>query len=110
MANSLKGMSRRELLELLVAQMEENETLRRRLEEAEAELAQRRIVTDEAGSIAEAALRLNGVFAAAEEAAQQYRESVEAAARERAEAIMAEAEEYRRAARAAASQYKSAKD
>ena len=72
----LKRMNRAELLELLIAQMEENERLEARLDEAEAQLQNRQLVMDHAGSIAEAALALNGVFEAAEAAAQQYLESV----------------------------------
>lgn len=72
----LKRMSRAELLELLIEQMEENERLRKKLAEANAELADRQIVLDRAGSIAKAALELNKVFEAADLAARQYVESV----------------------------------
>lgn len=106
----LKRMGRSELLELLIAQMEENESLRSRLEEAEAELQNRRINVDKAGSMAEASLLLNGVFEAADKAIGQYLENIHAMnenqeaisnrieeeAREKAAAIVAEAEEYSR--------------
>jgi hypothetical protein len=52
------------------------------LDAAEEQLASRRIEVENAGSIAEASLRLNGVFQAAQEAADQYLENV----RQRAEA------------------------
>lgn len=47
-------------------------------ETLEAERHKREIELEEAGSIAEAALRLNGVFEAAQKAADQYLESVRA--------------------------------
>ena len=72
----LRRMSRSELLEMLIMQMEENEELKKRLEEVENELESRRITVAEAGSIAEAALRLNDVFEAADRAARQYLDNV----------------------------------
>ena len=55
---------------------EENEKLKIRLEQAEAQLRDRRILIDKAGSIAEAALQLNNVFEDADRAVQQYLENV----------------------------------
>ena len=72
----LKKLSRADLLELLLNERRENERLRQQLEEAERKLEDRRIQLEQAGSIAEAALQLNGVFAAAEAAAEQYLDSV----------------------------------
>lgn len=72
----LRRLSRSELLEMLIAQMEENEKLRSALNKARSELKDRRITLSRAGSIAEAALRLNNVFEAADEAARQYLENV----------------------------------
>lgn len=72
----LKRMSRAELLELLIEQMEENERLRQSLAKANAALADRQITLDRAGSIAKAALELNKVFEAADLAARQYVENV----------------------------------
>ncbi len=72
----LRGLSRAELLELLLSQMKENEALTEQLAAARAKLEDRQIVLDRAGSIAEAALQLNGVFSAAEAAAAQYLDSV----------------------------------
>ena len=73
----LRRLSRSELLEMLIAQTEENDRLKIRLEQAEAQLRDRRIEIDKAGSLAEAALSLNGVFQAAEAAAQQYLENIQ---------------------------------
>ena len=73
----LRRLSRSDLLEMLIAQTEENSQLKIRLEQAEAQLRDRRIEIDKAGSLAEAALSLNGVFQAAEAAAQQYLENIQ---------------------------------
>ena len=73
----LRRLSRSELLEMLIAQTEENSQLKIRLEQAEAQLRDRRIEIDKAGSLAEAALSLNGVFQAAEAAAQHYLENIQ---------------------------------
>lgn len=72
----LRKLSRADLLELLLAESRENEMLRTQLKEAQEKLASREIELQNAGSIAEAALRLNGVFEAAEQAAQQYLENI----------------------------------
>lgn len=72
----LRRLSRTELLEMLIGQMEENEELKKRLEKAEEELANRQIVIQESGTLAEAAMKLNGVFEAADRAARQYLENI----------------------------------
>ena len=72
----LRKLKRTELLELLLTQEKENEELRRQLQKARDRLAERKLSLDEAGSIAEAAMRLNGVFEAAQAAADQYLENV----------------------------------
>lgn len=110
-AKELKRLSRSELLEILLQQVEENEALRRELEETRAQLQQRTIVHENSGSIAEAALKISGVFNQAQQAADDYLESIRLAnaepeefvrkvrqeAQEQADAILAEAE--RRSAR-----------
>ena len=106
----LKRLRRAELLEMLLTQVKENGELKARLGEMQARLDDRRIMINEAGSIAEAALRLNGVFQAAETAAAQYLENIrmlsgkqeavcqrmEEEARKKAEIIRAEADAYSR--------------
>ena len=72
----LKRLSRAELLELLLEQVEENEALRAEIANLKGQLEDRAIKIENAGSIAEAALRLNGVFEAAEAAAKQYVDSL----------------------------------
>lgn len=77
----LRRLSRSQLLELMLAQSKRIDKLERELEKAQDELENRRIVAEEAGSIAEAALRLSGIFEAAQQAADMYLESVQQTAR-----------------------------
>ena len=69
----LRGLSRRDLLELLVAKERENQQLRQELEQARAELNKRQIDVAKTGTMAEAALLLNGIFDAADRAEWQRR-------------------------------------
>ena len=82
----LRRLSRRELLEMLIAETEENTRLRAELEQARTKLADRRILLEKSGSMAEAALRLNGVLEAADKAALHYLENVRRMAQEKEEA------------------------
>lgn len=68
----LRKLSRAEFLELLLEQTKEVERLQKLCDRALAQLENRRLVMDEAGSIAHAALQLNGVFESAQKAADQY--------------------------------------
>lgn len=72
----LRKLNRKQLLELLLEQTKRAEKLQSRLDEAEKKLRDRTISEMEAGSFAEASLKLNGVFEAAEAAATQYIENV----------------------------------
>ena len=72
----LKRMNRRELLELLVAQSRENDRLRQEADAAKRALEERAICIEQAGSIADAAMQLNHVFTAAQQAADQYLENI----------------------------------
>ena len=101
----MRRMSRGELLELLVAQMEENQILRTRLEQAQKELDEREIRIEKAGSIAQAALALNHVFESAEAAARQYAENLNRLAREEADEIVAQAKRYSEEVHRAADEY-----
>ncbi|MFR7451689.1 MAG: hypothetical protein ACLUUL_06230 [Gemmiger sp.] len=78
----LKHLNRAELLELLLAQTEENERLKQQLQDARAQLEDRRLLMEECGTMAEAALKLNGVFDAVDKAVRQYLENVQRKARE----------------------------
>ena len=115
----LRRLSRSDLLELLISQTEENQALKTRVAQLEDQLNDRRIAVAEAGSIAEASLKLNGVFAAAEEAARQYLENIQRIQQEQeassqslrekagqeAEAIRKEAEAYSQKLRGEADAY-----
>ena len=72
----LKRLSRKQLLEMLIVQTECNEQLENQLAEVKKQLECRIIKEKKAGSIAEAALKLNSVFEAAQNAANQYLENI----------------------------------
>lgn len=72
----LRKLNRRDLLELLVSQGKERDALQAELEETKAALADRQLHIAEMGSIAEAALMVNGVFDTAQKAADQYLENI----------------------------------
>jgi len=74
----LHKLKRGELLEMMLAQSREIESLRDRIKELEGKLEDREIRIRESGSIAEAALKLNHIFEAAQAAADQYLENVKA--------------------------------
>ena len=69
---TLRRLSRRDLLEMLLELSKENEKLRQINEGLEARLQDRTITMLKAESLAEAALQLNGVFEAAQNACDQY--------------------------------------
>ena len=71
----LKKLSRAELLEMLLVQSKKLEQQQKHIGELEAKLRERELRQKELGSIAEAALQLNGVFQAAQQAADQYLEN-----------------------------------
>lgn len=94
----LRSLNRKELLEMMIEQGKELEfvkteyekdleflkaehekeitALKKELEDARKALKKREIAIDEAGSIAVAALQVNGVFEAAQAASQQYIENI----------------------------------
>lgn len=72
----LRRLRRSDLMEMLLELSQENRELRRELEEAKRQLQDRTIRIREAGSLAEAALQLNGVFEAAQAACRQYEENL----------------------------------
>ena len=110
----LHRLSRKAILEIMLEQSKameelraECEGLRKELEEARAALKSREIDINEAGSIAVAALKVNGIFEIAQVAGQQYLENIkrlserqeavcaqmEAESRERSRAMLEETEE-----------------
>ena len=78
----LKRLTRAELLELLLAQTQESERLRERLETAQAQLADRELKLSQAGDLAQAAVAVNGVMEAAQAAAKQYLDNIDRMQRE----------------------------
>ncbi len=72
----LRRLSRIELMEVLIELEKQNRQLAAELEAAQAELKDRSIKTEEIGTMAQAAMVLNGVYEAADAAAAQYIESV----------------------------------
>lgn len=70
-----KRLSRAELLEMLIEQSKEVESLKKKVDELQKQLDNRTIQLQQTGSIAEAALALNDIFKAADQAASQYIES-----------------------------------
>ena len=72
----LMKLKRSELLEIMLAQSKEIDSLREQLAEANARLEDRNIAIEESGSIAEASLRLTKVFEEAQKAADLYLENI----------------------------------
>ncbi len=87
----LKKLNRAELLEMLIAQSKKLTRTEEELAAAQRELKRREIAISASGTLAEAALKLSGIFESADQAAKQYLESL----RERetqAEDIIADAQ------------------
>lgn len=84
----LRKLRREDLLQILIDQQRQIDDLNAALEDSETALKDKRIAIEESGSIAEAALRINGVFTSAQMAADRYMEEM----RTRADAATAEAE------------------
>lgn len=72
----LKNLNRKQLLELLLEQTERAERLEEKLKETQRKLDDRMLTESNAGSIAEASLKLNGIFESAQNAAEQYLENI----------------------------------
>ena len=90
--SELKKLNRAELLELLLDQVKQTEKLQQELEETKALLEKRELDIRETGSVAEAALKINKVFEAADAAAVQYLDNAIARADEIVRAATAQAE------------------
>lgn len=105
----LRKLRRDDLLQILIRQQRQIDELTEAVKRAEAELEKRDIAIQEAGSVAEAAIRLNGVFEAAQAAADQYgaemrsrADALEETARKQSEDAKRQADELVRGARAEA--------
>lgn len=91
----LRRMSREELVEIIYAMQQRQQTLEQQNQDLQAKLQERTLKWEQAGSLAEAALSLNDVFASAQAAADQYLESIKAGqadAEARAQAITEKAQ------------------
>ena len=85
--DELKKLKRGELLDRMIELTRENEQLKAELSDMRAKLAERQLDLIDAGSIAEASMKLNGVFAAAQAAADQYLDNIERLYRGRGELV-----------------------
>ncbi len=72
----LKKLNRAELLTMLMSITQRCDDLEEELEVCKKELAKKDIEINKAGTLAEAAVRINGVFEAADQAAEQYLQNV----------------------------------
>lgn len=91
----LRRLSRADLIDIIYTLQQQKEQAEQQLAQAQAQLQDRQLRLANAGSIAEAALSLNGVFDAAQAAADQYLQAVRTSAAEtqaQKEQILADAE------------------
>ena len=107
-AKELKRLRRSDLLEMLLDLSRENDDLRQEIQFLRQQLENRTISILNCGSLAEAAMELNGVFEAAQAACQQYTENIrdrsenlelycrqmEQQTREKCDQMIAEAQRY----------------
>lgn len=98
-SKELKRLRRTDLMEMLLELSKENVQLRQQLEEANARLVERELRIEQSGSLAEAALQLNGIFAAAQAACEQYEYNVRLRCQELEEQTRRECEGIRTQAR-----------
>lgn len=78
MRQSLKKLNRKELLEILINQEKKITDLEKTIEDLQSKLDDKTIKIEQSGTIAEAALKLNGVYEAIDKAAEQYLENIKA--------------------------------
>lgn len=76
----LRKLNRAELIEMLLYEKRRVDELESLLDDANARLNERRVRIAEAGTLADACLKLNGVFEAAQAACSQYEENLRAMA------------------------------
>ena len=74
----IKHLNRAELIDIIYEQQKRLEEQETRSQELQKKLDEKRLHVSEAGSIAEAALKVNGVFESVQAAADQYLISIEA--------------------------------
>lgn len=68
----LRKISRKELLEVLLEQAKKIESLEKELQKTKEELNSKKLVISESGNLAEASLKLSGIFEVAQQAADEY--------------------------------------
>ncbi len=98
----LKSMNRSDLLELLEGLTKDNDNLQSQINALSEKLNERKHMIEEADSVAEASMQLNGVFSSAQAAVAQYLEHIarnaarsaerQKAAKEQAEKIVSDAQ------------------
>ena len=69
---NFRKISKKELLEILLSQAKRIDELELELKKTRIKLNSKKITINESGSLAEASLKLNGVFSSAQEAVNQY--------------------------------------
>ena len=69
---SLKNLSRKDLVDLLILEKKKNEILKQKLFEANKKLEEQKHTFQNAGSLADAAVQISGVLEAAQKAADIY--------------------------------------
>lgn len=84
----LRKLRRDDLLQILINQQRQIDALNEQIEVDKEALASRDLAIQESGTLAEAALRMNGVFEAAQKAADDYLQQM----RKRADEMVAQAE------------------
>ena len=72
----LSKMKKKDLLEIMLAQSKEIDSLREKVSELESKLADREFEFDRIGSIAEASLAVTNIFKEADKAANIYLENI----------------------------------
>ena len=91
---NLRKLNRQDLLELLLQARRENERLQQEVDGLHEKYENMNFNVEEIGSIADASLRLSGVFEAAQKAADQYIQNVQLNYREQVEETDRLREEY----------------
>lgn len=89
----LRKLKRYQLLELLIIQIKQTEELQSKLEQIEAQYNDQKIRISRLGSIAEASVKISGVFEAAQKAADIYIENAKKQADQIIHAAQLRAEE-----------------
>lgn len=91
----LKRLNRKQLLEILLAQVTRIEELEKEISKLQKELSSKKIAIKDSGSLAEATLKLSGIFEAADQTCKEYLENVEKNAKIRERTTIKECKELR---------------